>query len=58
MVSDEVAPFTSSPAIPMTAAIGVRPASVRASSIAARLFATTASMSLTVPDCMCARPWR
>ena len=42
----------------MTAAIGLRPASARAASIAARLFFTTASMSLTVPDCMCASPCR
>src|SRR5688500_8420746 len=53
-----VVPFTNSPAMPITAAIGRRPAIVLASSIAMWQLATTASMSLTVPDCMCARPCR
>ncbi len=54
----EVVPLTSSPAMPITAEPGCRPAICSASSSAWRQLATTASMSLTVPDCMWVRPCR
>src|SRR5688500_14641704 len=53
-----VKPFTSSPAIPTMTWRGRKPAISSASWRQTWQLSTTAEMSATVPDCMCARPWR
>ena len=57
-VSVVVKPLTSSPAMPITTCDGRKPAISSASWSATEQLSTTAAMSATVPDCMCARPWR
>ena len=51
-----VKPFTSSPAMPMMTWLERKPAISSASWSATWQLSTTAAMSATVPDCMCARP--
>ena len=53
-----VKPLTSSPAMPMTHCVGRKPAISSASWSATEQLSTTALMSVTVPDCIWARPWR
>src|ERR1035437_1911400 len=53
-----VNPLTSSPAMPMTHCVGRNPAISSASCSATEQLSTTALISVTVPDCICARPWR
>ena len=53
-----VKPFTSSPAMPMITWLERKPAISSASWSATWQLSTTAAMSATVPDCMCASPWR
>ena len=53
-----VKPLTSSPAMPMITWFERKPAISSASASATWQLSTTAEMSATVPDCMCARPCR